>query len=189
MGYSYRTSDKTILTEISGGSVIGLTTLAGNNSTTSPITANNTTGNSTLLAATDTGLKYQVTINGQVVDKRIIGPGLPPKGWVETNNLVDLSDISTKSLSSDDVPSMTWSYGCSATSATMLFGYYDRVGYPNLYVGPNQWESVPTYQSLAGDLHLKDMGSVRFLLHNMDWMGGTTKGHKRRLLFLIWFQH
>ncbi len=33
------------------------------------------------------------------------------------------------------VPAFRWSYGCSATSAAMLFGYYDQVKYPNFYTG------------------------------------------------------
>lgn len=35
-----------------------------------------------------------------------------------------------------DVPAYDWCYGCSATSAAMLFGYYDRTGYPGMYTGP-----------------------------------------------------
>jgi hypothetical protein len=34
------------------------------------------------------------------------------------------------------VPTSTWTYGCSATSAGMIFGYYDRHGYDNMYTGP-----------------------------------------------------
>jgi hypothetical protein len=35
-----------------------------------------------------------------------------------------------------DVPAFYWAYGCSPTSAGMMFGYYDRTGYPNFYTGP-----------------------------------------------------
>jgi PKD repeat protein len=34
------------------------------------------------------------------------------------------------------VPAFDWSYGCSATSAAMLFGYYDRTDYSDMYTGP-----------------------------------------------------
>ena len=34
------------------------------------------------------------------------------------------------------VPTSTWTYGCTATSAGMIFAYYDRNGYPNMYTGP-----------------------------------------------------
>jgi hypothetical protein len=33
------------------------------------------------------------------------------------------------------VPTSNWHYGCSATSAGMMFAYYDRNGYDNLFVG------------------------------------------------------
>ena len=33
------------------------------------------------------------------------------------------------------VPTSTWTYGCSATAAGMIFGYYDRNGYPDIYTG------------------------------------------------------
>lgn len=35
-----------------------------------------------------------------------------------------------------NVPTSSWTYGCSATSAGMIFGYYDRTGFPNMYTGP-----------------------------------------------------
>jgi hypothetical protein len=35
-----------------------------------------------------------------------------------------------------DVPAFDWSYGSSPTAAAMLFGYYDRNGYPDMYTGP-----------------------------------------------------
>jgi len=35
----------------------------------------------------------------------------------------------------DEVPTSRWAYGCAATSAGMMFGYYDRNGYPDMYTG------------------------------------------------------
>ncbi len=35
-----------------------------------------------------------------------------------------------------NMPAFTWSYGCSATSAAMIMGYYDNWGYSNMYTGP-----------------------------------------------------
>lgn len=35
-----------------------------------------------------------------------------------------------------NVPTSSWTYGCSATSAGMMFGYYDRTGFANMYTGP-----------------------------------------------------
>lgn len=33
-----------------------------------------------------------------------------------------------------DVPAYTWSFGCSPTVGAMLAGYYDRHGYPNIWI-------------------------------------------------------
>jgi hypothetical protein len=49
-----------------------------------------------------------------------------------------------------DVPAFTWSYGCSATSAAMLFGYYDRIGYSNMYTGPENGGVCPLDNSCWG---------------------------------------
>ncbi len=46
-----------------------------------------------------------------------------------------------------DVPAYYWSYGCSATSAAMLFGYYDRIGYENIYTGPTNGGIMPLTNS------------------------------------------
>lgn len=35
-----------------------------------------------------------------------------------------------------NVPASTWCYGCANTAAAIVMGYYDRIGYPNMYNGP-----------------------------------------------------
>jgi transcriptional regulator CtsR len=49
-----------------------------------------------------------------------------------------------------DVPAFYWSYGCSATSAAMLFGYYDRTGYSDMYTGPRDDGVCPLDNSVWG---------------------------------------
>ena len=49
-----------------------------------------------------------------------------------------------------NVPAFYWSYGCSATSAAMLFGYYDRIGYANMYTGPTNGGVSPLDNSIWG---------------------------------------
>ncbi|NQV17541.1 MAG: T9SS type A sorting domain-containing protein [Armatimonadetes bacterium] len=41
------------------------------------------------------------------------------------------------------VPAFDWSFGCSATAAAMIAGYYDRVGYDNMYTGPTNDGIMP----------------------------------------------
>lgn len=35
----------------------------------------------------------------------------------------------------DEVPTSRWAYGCAVTAARMIFGYYDRHDYPDMYLG------------------------------------------------------
>ena len=35
-----------------------------------------------------------------------------------------------------NAPAFDWAFGCSATAAAMLMGYYDNSGYSNMYDGP-----------------------------------------------------
>jgi len=98
----------------------------------------------------DTSLKSQFYYNGNLIDEREIGPGLPPAGWVKNANAPDLTAVSMSSIDAADVPALDWSYGCSATSATMLFGYYDRNGYPNMYTGPTDGGVFPLTNAVWG---------------------------------------
>ena len=78
------------------------------------------------------------------------------------------------------VPAFNWSFGCSATSAAMIAGYYDRTGYPNMYTGPTNGglmpldnSSWPDWEDSAGDTRHQCPLSAT---HNgLD--GRTTNGH------------
>ena len=82
--------------------------------------------------------------DGTVFEKMIInGPPKPSTGFVRTvvslpapNSRAGINTIS-------DVPIFTWVFGCSATSAAMIAGYYDRIGYPNMYTGPTNNGVMP----------------------------------------------
>ncbi len=50
-----------------------------------------------------------------------------------------------------DVPAFNWSFGCSATSAAMIAGYYDRNGYSNMYAGPTNGGVMPLDNSAWPD--------------------------------------
>ena len=51
-----------------------------------------------------------------------------PTAAVDTSSTIAV-DFASSAVTLD-VPTSTWTYGCTATSAGMLFGYYDRHGYP-----------------------------------------------------------
>ncbi|HII99300.1 MAG TPA: PKD domain-containing protein [Methanoregula sp.] len=110
----------------------------------------NTTPVSKTPASTDNTLKFQSFYNGQQIDEREIGPGLPPPGWVKNANRPDLTETKMLALNAADVPVLDWSYGCSATSAAMYFGYYDRNGYPNMYTGPTGGGVFPLTNAVWG---------------------------------------
>jgi len=50
-----------------------------------------------------------------------------------------------------EVPAFSWSYGCSPTAAAMLFGYYDRTGYSNMYNGPTNEGLCPLNNVVWGE--------------------------------------
>jgi hypothetical protein len=88
--------------------------------------------------------------NGRQIDE-LVFPGKPPQVshiaavFVPEPNM----EMGTNSLS--NVPAFDWSYGCSPTSAAMLFGFYDRTGYDHMYTGPANGGVCPLDNSLWGD--------------------------------------
>lgn len=48
------------------------------------------------------------------------------------------------------VPAFDWSYGCSATSAAMMAGYYDRGVFSHVYTGPTNGGVMPLNNSAWG---------------------------------------
>lgn len=123
----------------------------------------------------DSSLKGQVLYNGELLDRREIGPGLPPKGWKKNANLADITSESDALLPSAQVPALDWAYGCSATSAAMLFGYYDRAGYPNMYTGPTNGGVFPLDNSVWPTYTNGHECPLSASHQGVD--GRTTKGH------------
>ncbi len=89
--------------------------------------------------------------DGRQLEKTIIhGPPKPPLGAIRPT--VSLAgSIVPLSVGSLTVPAFDWSFGCSATSASMIAAYYDRNGYPKMYTGPtNGGRDAAGQQRLAG---------------------------------------
>lgn len=90
--------------------------------------------------------------DGTILDETIInGPSTPPPGYELERSPVALprsnQPMGTKSIT---VPAYNWVYGCSSVSASMIAGYYDRNGYPNIYTGPANGGVVPLDNSVWG---------------------------------------
>ena len=78
----------------------------------------------------------QIDDQGRLLDIDISGPGLPPENWNAGNDITAASDnYKAQDKIIDGVPALLWSYGCTVTSASMIFGYYDRQEYPDMYTG------------------------------------------------------
>lgn len=67
-----------------------------------------------------------------------VGPGLPPP-VPPPDVMLPPSDRTMGTNTLANVPAWDWCYGCSATSAAMIAGYYDNLAtgqYANMYAGP-----------------------------------------------------
>jgi len=115
------------------------------------------------------------TAGSDDVDMVIIdSPPTPPPGHART--VVDAIPRAVVML--DGVPTSTWTYGCSATSAGMIFGYYDRHGYPNMYVGPTNGGVAPlTDLGQGNDPANPIAGATSIIATQNGFDGSVTNGH------------
>jgi hypothetical protein len=79
-----------------------------------------------------------------------------------------------------DVPTTTWCFGCTATSAAMSAGYYDRKGYVNMYMGPTNNGTFPLDNSSWGTIvdaggDTRACNPLSATMNGLD--GRTIKGH------------
>jgi hypothetical protein len=95
------------------------------------------------------GAYYSVTEatlpDGTVLKKIMInGPPVPPPGFEVERQAVSLPEPdSAAGIKTLTVPAFNWVFGCSAVSGAMIAGYYDRVGWPNMYTGPTNGGVMP----------------------------------------------
>jgi len=82
--------------------------------------------------------------NGKSIDQ-IIVPGKPPDKY-----RAPVSIPTETAAILNYVPGYDWSFGCSATSAAMISGYYDNHNYINMYNGPTNNGVAPMDNSIWG---------------------------------------
>jgi hypothetical protein len=102
-------------------------------------------------------------------------PPTPPSG----RNSVDRDNI-PKSVVILTAPTSEWTYGCTATSAGMLFGYYDRNGYANMYTGPTNGGVCPLTdlgQGVPGNLRYPITPSTYIIATENTLDGITQRAH------------
>jgi hypothetical protein len=121
--------------------------------------------------------------DGTRLDKLIInGPPKPPPGFEEERRPVDPAALQNVEASNiiAGVPAFDWSMGCTATSAAMIAGYYDRNSYPNMYTGPANSGVVPLDNSIWGtwtDSYGDTYGQTPLSATRQGLDGRGIKGH------------
>jgi len=79
----------------------------------------------------------------------------------------------------NNVPAYDWSFGCSATAAAMMAGYYDNYTYPDIYTGPANGGIAPMDNSIWGtaiiDGETRSLCPLSATRLNLD--GRSTRGH------------
>ncbi|MDP8267152.1 MAG: Ser-Thr-rich GPI-anchored membrane family protein [Candidatus Tenebribacter davisii] len=127
-----------------------------------------------LLATQQIDSKYIVRTfidqDGNSIDE-IIVPGRPPVDHREP--AVELPDPSVSDAINilSNVPAFDWSYGCSATSAAMMAGYYDNLIHPEMYTGSTNGGIVPMNNSVWGS------GECPVSATHQGFDGLSSKGH------------
>jgi len=123
--------------------------------------------------------------------KNKIGKGKRFKSWKHAikaadEGLLDEPEMDSSSVETsaagdvviNGVPTTLWTYGCSATSAGMIFGYYDRHGYPNMYTGPTNGGIAPlTNLGQGANPSSPIPGACSIIATQNDFDGRTIDGH------------
>jgi len=113
---------------------------------------------------------------GQNGPLEVMVMGMGPTAPADTSgSVVDVVPQAATTLS--NVPTSTWTYGCSATSAGMIFGYYDRMGYSNMYAGSTNGGVAPLTNLGQGIGATPIAGSTSIIATQNGHDGRTTKGH------------
>ena len=109
----------------------------------------------------------------------------PPTAPMDTSDtIVDRGTVVKGFFSAvilDNVPTSKWTYGCSPTAVGMLFGYYDRKGYKNMYTGPTNGGICPHVDLGQGTPGTGNgypiSGSCYIIATEKDLDGVTSKAH------------
>ena len=93
----------------------------------------------------------RLIIDGKTIDKVIV-PSRPdpPVGYNRQVAVVYEADMADGIRIIPHMPALRWSFGCSATSAAMMFGHYDNTGYGNMYTGPANGGVFPMTNEVWG---------------------------------------
>ena len=113
--------------------------------------------------------------NGKVLLKVTIPPSPPMYNEDKSNITLQEEDA----VIIDNVPASSWCFGCGPTAGQMLIGYYDRIGYENLYTGPTNNGLFPIDNSIWGTVEIDgaimNLGPLSASMMGLD--GRDSRGH------------
>lgn len=121
------------------------------------------------LAALENLVERYVDSEGRLIDCVIV-PGIPE----HLREPGPVAQITRASVVLSEVPAFDWCYGCSATAAAMMAGYYDRKDYLRMYTGPTNGGKVPLNNSSWGS------GECPLSATHQGYDGLATQGHVDR---------
>lgn len=107
---------------------------------------------------------------------RFVIPGGRPPVWKMEAAALPPSHAAAGTNVLAEVPAFYWAYGCSATSAAMMAGYYDRNGYPNMYTGPTNGGMCPL-DNAAWGTSAEGYGECPLSATRLGVDGRSTRGH------------
>lgn len=119
-------------------------------------------------------------VNGKSIDEVIVPSRPEPSGGKTMETvIVPVSSNATGTVTISNVPALSWVFGCATTSAAMMFGYYDNIGYPEMYSGPANSGVFPMNNSIWGSTTINDeyraLCPLSATMVGLD--GRTIKGH------------
>ena len=128
----------------------------------------------------DQNVAEQIVVDGKIIDGVVVPPCPPPENYIGEGVELPASNSALGTNSISEMPAFNWCYGCSATSAGMMMGHYDRTGYPNMYTGPSNGGVCPlNNETYWGNTVYPSVtcGNCPLVVTHKGIDGRTTRGH------------
>lgn len=124
----------------------------------------------------------QFWYQGKLVDQVIV-PGRPPENYRAPAVQLPQVRPAQEDQPAQQVkvlpnsPALDWCYGCAATSAAMMLGYYDNGLYPSMYTGPTNNGVFPLTNEVWGPGPEEGFGECPLSATHQGYDGLATRGH------------
>jgi hypothetical protein len=121
-------------------------------------------------------IKSYIDENGEVVNVYRYA-GFPPKELPAVNDGIVKGGDPKATFTLSNVPSYTWCYGCTATSAAIMAAYYDNFGSPTIYTGPANGGVAPQTNTVWQTASQPDTDQCPLAASKNGVDGRSTRGH------------